>query len=263
MSQPECDSGDEDDALADLQMLAVLAAIDAANNGRPRRPPRERLRLHWSEFRRLRVQDGTFKRMFRVSEHQFDELVRILEPYLIADEDMARLATSAGPVSPELRVAGALRYLAGASYLDMFHLLGMGVSTYYHCVLQVVAAINAAERMQFRFPETVQECTELARGFEATSAYGAFKVLLQPCHTLIICNAHGMLRVLVYHWSCTVLCRCSGRHSDQDSGPTSYRECQDEELLLSQAVLQSQRSSYVRFADQIHCGVHCLPRRLP
>lgn len=176
MSHSECDSDSEDEDCVDLQTLMLLAEMDAANERRARQPARDRERLNWSEFRRLRVEDGTFKRMFRVSEHQFDELVQILRPLLTMNEAMALLATSAGPVSVELRVAGTLRYLAGASYLDVFHLLGVGVSTYYECLMQVVTAINTAESLQLRFPETVQECANLAKGFEATSTYGAFKV---------------------------------------------------------------------------------------
>lgn len=114
--------------------------------------------------------------MFRMSEFKFDDIVGILKPHLVVNEEQAQRATLAGHISVELRLAGTLRYLAGGSYLDVFHLLGVGISSYYQFIIQVVEAINRAAELQPRFPKTETECAALAQGFEARSAYGAFKV---------------------------------------------------------------------------------------
>ena len=111
-----------------------------------------------------------------MSEDQFDALVDILKPHLAFDEEGGKRSTLAGPIPVELRVAATLRYLAGASYLDVFHILGIGISSFYECVAQVVGAVNAASELQPQFPQTLADCASLARGFEARSAYGAFKV---------------------------------------------------------------------------------------
>ena len=157
-------------------MLSALATLADAYTEHPRQPPKPRVRLDWAEFRRLRVADGSFKKMFRMSEHQFDDLVGILTPYLAVNVDQARRATLAGHIPAALRVAGTLRFLAGGSYLDVFHLLGVGVSSFYECITQVVEAINRAAELQLRFPATDADCAALAEGFKARSAYGAFKV---------------------------------------------------------------------------------------
>ena len=157
-------------------MLSAMLDLADASMPRTRESPRLRTRLDWAEFRRLRVADNSFRRMFRMTEFQFDELADILRPRLAVDEVQARRATSAGQIPAELRLAGTLRFLAGGSYLDVFHLLGVGVSSYYECINQVVQAINTAAELQLQFPETPSECATLARGFEARSAYGAFKV---------------------------------------------------------------------------------------
>ena len=175
MDLPECDVREQSTCLEDLKILSALAALTDAFS-QARQPPRFRRRLDWPEFRRLRVEDKSFRRMFRMSEDQFDALVDILKPHLAFDEEGGKRSTLAGPIPVELRVAATLRYLAGASYLDVFHILGIGISSFYECVAQVVGAVNAASELQPQFPQTLADCASLARGFEARSAYGAFKV---------------------------------------------------------------------------------------
>lgn len=176
MSDSECGSSDSDCCFENLQILSALVAAADACTELQREPPKHRKRLDWNEFRRQRVADGSFKRMFRMSEFQFDDLIGILGPVLAVDKDQARRATVAGHIPAELRLAGTLRYLAGGSYLDVFHLLGVGISSYYECINQVIEAINTAAALQLQFPQTASECASAARGFEARSAYGAFKV---------------------------------------------------------------------------------------
>jgi hypothetical protein len=82
LSESESSASDCEDewCLENLETLGALATLADACTAHSRQPPKLRARLDWAEFRRLRVADGSFKRMFRMSEHQLDDLVVILTP---------------------------------------------------------------------------------------------------------------------------------------------------------------------------------------
>ena len=209
---------DSDDETEDLQIFSFFLQLAALASEKPRGPPIRRQRLVWSEFKRQRVEDGSFRRMFRVTDHQFDQLVSILKPFLQVDEGQAGRSTDAGSISVQLRVALTLRFLAGGSYLDLFHLFGIGISTFYQCKDQVIAAINKAPELKLQLPTTESECQALAHGFEAASAYGAFKVrALHDC-TAHISSLKPLVRLFVNCRCPTVVCRGHRRHTDQDTG---------------------------------------------
>ena len=65
----------------------------------------------------------------------------------------------------KIRVAVALRMLAGASYIDVAVLFGIAKETVFHVLWQVVDAINSTPAIgPFFFPQTVDDCTRAAVG---------------------------------------------------------------------------------------------------
>jgi len=67
----------------------------------------------------------------------------------------------------ELRLAVAIRLLAGASYLDLLEFYGMYKTTLYSCLWSVVNAINNTQCMgDIIFPGNRESCEELAVDFE-------------------------------------------------------------------------------------------------
>ena len=62
--------------------------------------------------------DGMFQRQFRLERIDFNELLSLISPRLAVNEEMA-IRSSGSCVNPELRLAMALRMLAGAQYLDL------------------------------------------------------------------------------------------------------------------------------------------------
>ena len=70
-----------------------------------------------------------------------------------------------GAISSEIHLAVALWYFAGGSYLDITISHGIGKTDVYRSVLAVVHATNNSTKLQFQFPTTVEECTELALEF--------------------------------------------------------------------------------------------------
>ena len=77
-----------------------------------------------------------------------------------------------GAISSEIHLAAALQYFAGGSYLDITISHGIGKTDVYHSVWAVVHPTNNCNKLQFRFPTTVEECTELALEFTFRSKAG-------------------------------------------------------------------------------------------
>ena len=65
-----------------------------------------------------------------------------------------------GAISSEIHLASALWYFAGGSYLDITISHWIGKTDVYRSVWAVVHATNNCTKLQFRFPTTVEECTE-------------------------------------------------------------------------------------------------------
>ena len=77
-----------------------------------------------------------------------------------------------GAIRSEICLAAALWYFAGGSYLDITISHGIGKTDVYHSVWAVVHATNNCTKLQFWFPTTVEECTELASEFTFRSKAG-------------------------------------------------------------------------------------------
>ena len=78
---------------------------------------------------------------------------------------MKNVSTGTMEQSVEIHLAAALWYLAGGSYLDITISYGVGKTDVYRSVWAVVHATNNCNKLQFRFPTTVEEYTELASEF--------------------------------------------------------------------------------------------------
>ena len=82
-----------------------------------------------------------------------------------AREPGKRLASGAVPV--KIRLAIALRMLAGASYLDVAVFFGVAKETVFHILWQVIDAINNTPEVgSFYFPQTVDTCARQAKEWE-------------------------------------------------------------------------------------------------
>jgi hypothetical protein len=73
-------------------------------------------------------------------------------------------------IDPRHKLAAAIRWCAGGSYLDIRLVHCMGRSTIYSCVWQTVDAINAAPELQLVFPwDDDEKLNELEQGFASLS----------------------------------------------------------------------------------------------
>lgn len=126
-----------------LQRQSYLHAIVKKirrNNSRRKNHPRIRGRkarnMHRSRgFALTMLKNGeitgsNFRRMFRMDRDSFFELVEKLDGIIKIDTQMA-INSSGSPISNVCRLAATLRWLAGASYLDLCWAWGIAHGTFY------------------------------------------------------------------------------------------------------------------------------------
>ena len=77
-----------------------------------------------------------------------------------------------GNITTEIRLACALRYFAGGSYLDITVSHAIGVTDFYLSVWAVVDATNRCPLLNFQFPTTESECQAISTEFAARSKAG-------------------------------------------------------------------------------------------
>ncbi len=78
------------------------------------------------------LNDNTFKRMFHVDRATFDEILETISPFVKTPNEVKAYNSSGGPIVLKTRLAITLRWLAGASYLDLCFAWGVAFSTFYH-----------------------------------------------------------------------------------------------------------------------------------
>jgi hypothetical protein len=115
-----------------------------------------------------RMGDDFFKRMFRLDRATFYSLLTLIRPKLESDQLQAE-RSSGSPVVPVIKLAIALRYLAGGSYLDLVFAFCVSHKHVMPYVWQVVTAIDASlDNIKFSLDDEVK-LRELEQGFSALS----------------------------------------------------------------------------------------------
>ena len=72
-----------------------------------------------------------------------------------------------GNITTEIRLACALHYFAGGSYLDITMSHAIGVTDFYRLVWAVVDAMNRCPSLNLQFPTTESECQVISTEFAA------------------------------------------------------------------------------------------------
>ena len=125
-----------------LVLVVLLATLAIGSRGALWR----RERLLWEEYcgKMLRSE---FTRMYRMDPSTFAYLVEALSPRI--DKNFFQAERAGGYISPQLRVAMTIRWLAGGSYLDLKVNWGVATSTFYAITENVVDAIIATFPIEF------------------------------------------------------------------------------------------------------------------
>mmetsp|Transcript_29919 Transcript_29919/g.61508 ORF Transcript_29919/g.61508 Transcript_29919/m.61508 type:complete len:527 (+) Transcript_29919:908-2488(+) len=153
--------------------------------------PSEQFRYHgrfnmdaWHEA----MSASEFRRFYRLPKAAFKNLVELLSPYLNKDfvatgrfSSVAQAKRSNGKgvrrITTEYKVSIGLRWLAGASYLDIAGHHGVSKTTVFRVKNEFVAAVNAAPALAIKFPALTddEKLRSIAEGFEKLSYCGLFK----------------------------------------------------------------------------------------
>jgi hypothetical protein len=113
------------------------------------------------------LQSALFKRMFCVDRKTFSEIQEAITPFMMAKNLQKACNSSGSPVQLKTRLAVMLRWLAGASYLDLCFAFGISSSTFYHAdgvLWPTVQAIDEAYTIGFPFGD-VDRMESLSKGF--------------------------------------------------------------------------------------------------
>jgi len=154
---------------------------------------RQKQRKTWNEYAEP-IDDGSFRRMFRMTKSSFQKLCNIIEnavgekkfksqEYLnthrIARTDKA-IDYHGGRICGELKVAVTIRMLAGGSYLDLFSGHDVCYKSVYNMFHEVIAWIN--QSFSFILPQLLankneNELNNISEAFARFSS-GIFKCII-------------------------------------------------------------------------------------
>jgi len=132
-----------------------------------RKPNRPVLNVDW-ETRRDALTDFEFTRRYRLNKGEFaNQLAKILARY---PEYQCEGPTA---VSPELKLASALRWLAGGAYVDAADVHGQRQATFFVHLWDTLEKLNAVENVHFPLDDA-EKLDVLSAEFSAGAGGGAW-----------------------------------------------------------------------------------------
>jgi hypothetical protein len=99
-----------------------------------------------------RLDPAVFKKMFQLERPVIDELLEIITPHLVQRCDSKAQNSSGSAISSKTQLAVTLRWLAGASHIDLCFAWGLAHSTFFSergVLWPTVEAIDNAFEMGF------------------------------------------------------------------------------------------------------------------
>jgi hypothetical protein len=147
-----------------LLVSATIASVITKPARRATRTARRRLSFD-AVVQFLSPQD--FTRCFRMPREAFDDLLRLLWPWMLRDKRRARCGDG-GAIAPAVRLAIFLRILGGASYLDVMLAFRVGRSTVYGVFFATLNATIQAIPMPGLPVDNVDAMRKLATGFRVS-----------------------------------------------------------------------------------------------
>jgi DDE superfamily endonuclease len=143
------------------------------------RPPRTR---HFRVRTRRSVEDiynelgpMYFRRAYRMKYSTFKKLADELRPNIIlacGQKGSHKRFVPNGLISPDVRLACAIRWFAGGSAYDLMTSYGIGHSDTMRSYWYVVDAINSHPNFKIEYPKDHEDQRQIARGFQKVSRAG-------------------------------------------------------------------------------------------
>jgi len=115
-----------------------------------------------------------FRRAYRMKYRTFTSLANELRPYIIQASGQKGGAPYIpnGPISPDVRLACAIRWFAGGSVYDIITTYGIGHTDTTNSWWYVVDAINRHPKFKIVYPDNHDEQRAIAQGFYDVSSAG-------------------------------------------------------------------------------------------
>jgi hypothetical protein len=139
----------------------------------PRNPSVFDQRLNWADYVTKHENRPFIRRHLRMPLVSFNKLLSYIREDLEVNQEMA--ARRGGAIIPEICLFCTLRWLAGGSYLDIYHFTGISRPSFYRVVWKTIKAIVRCPQLKIKFPTTAQECREAAMKFRNISTGHAIK----------------------------------------------------------------------------------------
>ena len=184
------DDSEQAKTLGDASLIAVLASISILHQmtgmfmTKSKKRRRDKIYQHFKRKQRTiqslyQEYGGMFSRAYRMDYDVFMSLHELVKPgidkYVCQNDNSNNeecFYRHNGAISSKIHLAVALWYFADGSYLDITISHGIGKTDVYCSVWAVVHAANNCTKLQFCFPTTVEECTEVASEFIFRSKAG-------------------------------------------------------------------------------------------
>ena len=133
-------------------------------------------RVNWEDHLQT-LREDEFRLRYRMPKVAFDFLLSECSKYSTFfcqlsphKAELSRRLYGCDPVDPRHKLAAAIRWFAGGSYLDIRLVHGMSKNTLYKCVWEAVDAINSSPQLSLKFPwDDEKELEKLERGFASLS----------------------------------------------------------------------------------------------
>jgi hypothetical protein len=170
-SQVHDNNDDNDDNKFGLivlqQMFRLLVLVPLLYMIQSRDPSVFDQRLNWEEYVRKHGNRQFFRRHLRMTVPSFNKLLSYIREDLEVDQEMASLR--GGVIIPEICLYCTLRWLAGGSYLDIYHHTGISRPSFYRILWKTIKAIVRCTNLEIKFPKTTEQCEAEAKKFKLIS----------------------------------------------------------------------------------------------
>jgi hypothetical protein len=162
-----------------LFLLNTAVTIALLNDTEERNPGLVEQRLLWDSFIGKYGDRPDFRRSIRMKLGSFNRLLSFIQHDIAVDELQA--SRRGTPILPELCLFCTIRYLAGASYLDIRFITGISVSSIFRVIWKTIKALVACPEIAIKFPKSADELMAAALEFENVSTGGC----ISNCVTVI------------------------------------------------------------------------------
>ena len=126
-------------------------------------------RLCWETHVVVLIHENLFRRTYRMFFDTFQNLKELLGASIYLQ---AHRCPVPEPIYPELVMAVGIRYLSGGKCLDLKNAYGLSLPSVYRTRDMFIDAVNSCPDLidRIKLPQTLEEMTAVARGFEELSS---------------------------------------------------------------------------------------------